>query len=136
MINKNSTRRVLIVLAFLLFTGNVRAIAGKVVLDVKCPDSTIKYNIESYSRTAIESDGEHKVVASGSAEDVRISMSVVTVKTQGNSNAAPLGVGLAVLVRKRSSGKNIWKVTDFQNSFIPLDNLETAVQSVIHDALR
>ncbi|MNJ24246.1 hypothetical protein D3C77_186560 [compost metagenome] len=124
-----------ILMSFLLFLPiNRVALADAVMVDVKCPDSTIKYNVEKYSYSRVNSDGKHKIVTGGTP-DTRISLSVVPVKTAGAPEGAPIGVGLAILVRKRVGESNVWNVTQFQNSFIPLDNIEEEVRKMIGEAL-
>lgn len=110
------------------------ASADAVMIDVKCPDSTIKYNVEKYSYSKISAVGAHSVT--DGTPDTRISLIAVPVKTAADPEGTPIGIGLAILVRKRVGETNVWSVTQFKNSFIPLGKLEDEVKKMIGESLK
>lgn len=105
-----------------------------VQVEVKCPDKTIEYNIGKHAQNMVRGSKAHKLVTDSTAT-VRITLSAAPVSHKSNDKDAPLGISFAMLVRKKAA-TGAWDVTAFQNSFVPLDEIETTVKDSVADAIK
>lgn len=104
-------------------------------IDARCPDKNIQYEIGKYAQETVRASKAHLLVTDSSTAVIRISMSAAPVRQKGDESAAPLGLSFAVLVREKAAAGN-WDVTSFQNSFVPIDDIETTVRSIVSKALK
>lgn len=104
-----------------------------VSVDSRCPDKSIEYKINQYAVAEVKASSAHKLVSDDSTQII-IRLSAAPVKFHGDDSPVPLGISFAVLVTEKSNDH--WDVTKFQNSFVPLDNVETSVRETIRDALK
>lgn len=114
--------------------GSVRADLIPVHLDARCPDQALQYSIDKHAQATVKASNTHKLVADHTAL-VRIMLSAAPVRHKNSEDDPPLGISLAVLVRKKASN-GTWDVTAFQNAFVPLDEIETTIKSSVSAALR
>lgn len=102
-------------------------------VEARCSDKTIEYNMGQYAQDTVRGSGGHKL-ENNSGTTVRVTLSAAPVKAKGEKDA-PLGISFAMLVRKRSASGH-WDVTAFQNSFVPIDEIEKTVRASVADAIK
>lgn len=122
--------------AMALLTASQMAFAQPVLVHVeaRCSDKTIEYNMGQYAQDTVRNSGSHKLENTASTT-IRVTLSAAPVKTKGGEKEPPLGISFAMLVRKRSTTGS-WDVTAFQNSFVPIDEIEKTVRSSVAEAIK
>jgi hypothetical protein len=123
----------------ILFYGTLAAVfaaadESPVRVEARCPDKTIEYEISRHALAELQARKEYKVVADNTAEII-IRLSASPVRSRADDKGPPLGIALATLVQRRTSG-GPWEVKRFGSAFVPLDDVQTTVKSVIADALK
>ena len=103
-------------------------------LEARCSDKTIEYNMGQHAQDTVRSSSAHKLENSANTS-VRVTLSAAPVRPKGAEKDAPLGISFAMLVRKRATS-GAWDVTAFQNSFVPIDEIEKTVKASVAEAIR
>jgi hypothetical protein len=120
--------------SLMAFCASTLAAETLVKLDARCPDKTIEYDITKHALAELQIQKGHKVVADNTAEII-IRLSASPVRSRTDDKGPPLGIALATLVQKRSA-TGIWEVKRFSSAYVPLDDIQTTVRSVLSDALK
>ena len=121
-------------MTLLTVTSIVHAQPALVHVEVRCSDKTIEYNMGHYAQDIVRNSASHKL-ENNSGTTIRVTLSAAPVKAKGSEKDPPLGISFAMLVRKRSAS-GTWDVTAFQNSFVPIDEIEKTVRSAVAEAIK
>ena len=104
-------------------------------LAVECSDPAIRLNVTNDAMAKVNASGTHMLVDSGQAAlFIRLAVTVVRGAEGTPTAGKPVAVALAVLVTRSPAQDH--EIALLKASFVPITDLETAVNQEIEDALQ